>query len=1296
MRNFCRCYLVFVIKSLAIFMAIATYAQGSVERLAGQYIVVLDTPTISAPSDQLQLATQSVSALARQQVHHQQQVFSRQVKRQVPGARIKRRFDTLINAVEVAIDDSQLPALLALPAVKQIYPVRMRYAHLDASHQVTGSVQGWQLLGGQQHAGKGVKIAIIDSGIQPRNPMFSDNGLDAPDLARHSWLQETPDYCRQVGGDPNFCNNKVIIARVFPPSEDDIFHLEPGVEISPLDNNRHGSHVAGIAAGVPIDVTFEDVNVSLSGVAPGAYLMVYKALFDNGGVVRGSDAMLLQALEYAVKDGADVINNSWGAIQDEDPQASVFAAVFAAAEQMGIVIVNSAGNNGAWGDNAINCPGCIESGITVANSTHGRTFGHKITLGDTQIASSSGDNQLAFEDLQLPLMSARNLSSDACNSISTAVFSGAAVLIDYNNGCPLDTLAHNVAQAGGQALLIYQENLSDFETLRPFNQISGDFPVPVLGLTREQGRMLQERALTPISVTISGSREALVDQSLHNQLNPGSSVGPNTNPNVLKPDITAPGTDILSAAAPRPDVIFPPGLPPISDPDNEQPVFALISGTSMSSPQVAGAAALLRQAHPDWSAAQIKTALTSTASASIKKEQATATPFEQGAGLLNIAAAIEATLTFTSASHAHGACVARCHFANQLTNVSDQNQSVQVSIQLDHPLASYTLAQPYFDLSAAGSSGSSANLSFSIDTSAVENATWVFGRVMLTLSNGKIQQLPIAVYANDNSDTRALSSNISLGPDGQLNATTRVRNVDFVSPPSLSISTPDFATILADSIRADTSNGQTNELAINSDGKLLWRGTLSAGNMQLQPTTAWSAPSLKASGVPPVACQDSCFAFSKQVDFPFIYHGQQYQGITVSSNGFIVAGQVELGPFDANPVMTLPSEDNLNNVIAPLWAEYDLRNPGTPDDSGQGELYIDTVSWQGEEYLVVEWNQVGLFGYDEEGYEPYTFQVIIKANSDQILFNYLHVTQLVNAIIGAENHDATLGVTYSPQTNGLALPIPIQGSNVSLALTSQPAGMADIHYAIALQAAGIQAQADEIRIEEDQSVSIDVLKNDNPPRDLVISAELTGTKQRTEAQRLVSLPLPPLDASTLSIVSAPLQGSAAVVEGRINYTPDPNFNGNDTLTYQVADQTGKLSTATQVTLIVSAVNDAPSIDSIATQLVAPGTDVSVIAQGSDAENDSLTWTWTQTAGPAVSMTTDANQLQFRAPNSPAGASLSFSVTASDGLLSSTPQQAKVTVRATEKAADNRSGGSLHYALLYLLILLMVRKRSLPQ
>ncbi|MGS0724478.1 S8 family serine peptidase, partial [Shewanella sp. 30m-9] len=167
------------------------------------------------------------------------------------------------------------------------------------------------------------------------------------------------------------------------------FQVCPDEYMSPLGFGGHGTHVAGTAVGNKVETTFQGVDVTLSGVAPAAYLMAYKALYSKADCTggSGSNIMLMEALEHAVNDGADVINNSWGGGAGADPSSSPYKTMFEAAEAAGIVVVSAAGNDGNTAK-TVGCPGCIESGITVANSTTGRYFANSFNTG--------GDDLLAI------------------------------------------------------------------------------------------------------------------------------------------------------------------------------------------------------------------------------------------------------------------------------------------------------------------------------------------------------------------------------------------------------------------------------------------------------------------------------------------------------------------------------------------------------------------------------------------------------------------------------------------------------------------------------------------------------------------------------------------------------------------------------------------------------------------------------------------------------------------------------------------------------------------------------------
>lgn len=1236
------------------------------------YLVVFDAPA--------QKHSRTTLTLIQARSNDMQKSALARMRKQMPELNVKKRFNTLINAVEMELNDAQMAQISKMPGVKKVYPVRMRYAHLDASHQIVKSVEAWTALGGQSEAGKGIKIAVIDSGIRPENPMFSDAGFTPPELSQNTWLRDNPDYCRKAGGNPGFCNNKIIIARVSEPSDDLLLPISEE-QLTPLDTNRHGSHVAGIAAGNPVSINYEGVDVTLSGAAPGAYLMVYKALFNNGGLVSGSDTMLLEALEHAVNDGADVINNSWGAIQDGSPEDSVFAQVFKAAEELGIVVVSSAGNNGNL-DLGLNCPGCIEAGITVANSAHGRVFGHKLVVGELEMLASTGNETQTFDSITLGLDSIKSAGDDRvdqCAPFPPDFFLGKAVIVEYSNRCLLETLVTNIADASGEAVLLHESNEFSSGGFRPFTQFSGEFDIPVLGLVKKDAEALELLAAeTDQHISISGTREALTNVHAYNQLNPSSSKGPNSDPNVLKPDITAPGTDVLSAGAPEPTIIFPPFVQPTELPHSsvEDPVFVMLSGTSMSSPIVAGAAALIRQAFPDWSAVQIKTALTSTASPTVNYGESIATPLQQGAGQLNIFKALKTPLTFAKSSHAHGACVAACQFSNTVTNVSESAATWSIDISLSEPNATYFLDEQEVALGAQGSSTASQAFNFGIDTSNVENGKWVFGEAVFSSGAEVTNRLPIAVYANDNSDSRIINTNLAEQQNNTLNAVARVRNLDFVRDPELVVSVPEYASIQANSVNTTVNNGLTTSVDVSADGKLVWKGQLQSGEITLQSTAPWQLGSLKTAGFAPLNCSEGCTQFYEYIEFPFEFFNRSYPGVTLTSNGFVVAGLVELGPFDFNQAFQLPSDDNLNNIIAPFWAEFDLRDPNLPDDTGSGAMYVATVEYNSEQYLVIEWNDVKRFGQDIFDERAYTFQVIFKQNSDQILFNYLNIADTSNAFIGAENHDATLGLTYYNGNTGNELPTPIVDA-YTLELVSKAAGTVDIEYVVVLPESQVNTQSDVADVSEDEEKRITVLQNDSEPVDFVVDVELKAQQHPIHTRRLLKLTSAAIDSTTLSLVEQPQFGTATVMQGAIQYKPNDNYFGPDSFTYQVANLAGGQSDETTVNIVVGAVNDSPMINDISPIEVREEVSVHIVAEGQDVEGDTLTWAWEQVSGPNVNFTQSDNSITFTAPKVANDQLIQFEVTTSDGALTSEVKTANVTVK-------NRSGGSV--SILFLLAL----------
>ncbi|MDC8831725.1 S8 family serine peptidase [Alteromonas gilva] len=1242
----------------------------------------------------------SVKALDyRKTLRAKQNALISSLRQTAPAIKVHHQFQSLFNGFAVVAPAEQIQSLRQHPEVKKIYKDHLRYVHLDASHDLINTPEVWEVVGGQSEAGKGIKIAIIDSGIRNDNPMFFDDGFDAPDLSSNTYLAENPDYCRAPDGDPGFCNNKIIVARWVDPLEHDVFGLDSNEYMSPLGLNRHGSHVAGIAAGNPVNIEYNGVSTTLSGVAPGSYLMIYKGLYASQGSTFGSDSMLLEALEHAVNDGADIINNSWGAFAGESPESSVYADVFANAEALGITIVNSAGNNGGIDQGSINCPGCIESGITVANTMHGRFFGHKLTVDGDSYVAVQGKNTSLEQDQSLPLRSFSEFGaqmSDGCSyPFASATFNNAAVLVDYRANCDMQTVAQNVKLAGGQVAILYQSTVPDSQSNGPFTPYDLDYAVPVLGVSRATGLTLFEKAHASNSVVeIASQVSRIIDPEFADTLNDSSSRGPNANPNVLKPDLAAPGTSILSASAPEvnagpgpfdPFNPFDPEIP--TEPAQEGPVFTLISGTSMSSPHIAGAAALLKQAHPDWTTTDIKSALTSTASQQVTFRGVTAKPFEVGAGRVQLDAALNAKLTFSKPSYANAACIGRCYFNNVLHNQSDNEESWFVEVQLDNNAARTVISEgSMITLGAKGEADDSKQLNIEIDTTLVDAGVWVFGKVIFSHPNYASQHLPIAVFANDNSDKTALSTMAAnVAVDGNVQISTVVRNFDFTQAPQLSVSLPENVEFIDDSQLATVNRGQTEQLQFDAATTTLkWTGNLQPGFMQLTPVTPWGSTTLASLDIPAIACLTNCFDFSHVVDFNFEYYGQSYSALTLSSNGFAMPGNVAVNPFAMDNRRQFPSQDELNNVIAPLWANYSEFNTG--ENGARLRATIRNVN--GSRYLIAEWDSLSVFGMDDgaEQNETFSFQLIIEENTDNIWFNYLNIPYMPQgATIGAENLEGLVGVNYYFNGQGSRLPVPVSQQSYTLKLDSEPTGEAVIQFDVRLANNQQSTMPDQVTIAEDASIDIGVLNNDTGTLAFTFDADLNaGSTYQTSRLVMVSAQSD-FDAGSLEITQAPEHGSASIANGNVQYIPNDDYYGADTLAYRVADNYGHYSVPTPVSINVTPVNDAPQVSVQPRYEVKPGEQITLVAQAQDVDSTALQFNWQQTTGVIVDVEQQGNQITFTAPDNEM--TMQFEVTVSDGELVS--PAAKVSVIVT----NPKSGGSVYVLNIMLALMLLWRLRS---
>jgi subtilisin family serine protease len=489
----------------------------------------------------------------------------------------------------------------------------------------------WKRLGGPEHAGEGVVIGTIDTGIDPGHPSFADR-------PSHPAPKDWRGTCQEGEAFPaTTCNHKLIGARWFVAG----FGASRVAEaefLSARDADGHGSHVAATAAGnfgVTPTIAGNDFGIpSVSGVAPRAHLAVYKICWmgrkDAGREVENlcTDSDTVAAIDAAVADGVDVINYSVASTTSSSSGPVETALLHA--HGAGIFVATAAGNNGP-GPETVGSPASVPWLASVAASTLPRTFEATATVTndgagarrEIRGASLSGALPPAplVDSTAVPAPGAGVDKAELClpGSLDPAGVRGKAVLCRRGQNLRVEK-GRVVHDAGGVGMVLY--NAADGENLK-----AEPHAVPAVHVSHGDGLAVKQ-------LLAGGGRPVISIAAPRAAPGPGdvvpsfSSRGPQaTVPDIPKPDMAAPGVDILSASAP--------GEP-----------FRILSGTSMASPHVAGAAALLIQLEPTRSPASVKSSLMTTARPDMRNEEGgtPAGPFDRGSGRIDPTRAADAGL----------------------------------------------------------------------------------------------------------------------------------------------------------------------------------------------------------------------------------------------------------------------------------------------------------------------------------------------------------------------------------------------------------------------------------------------------------------------------------------------------------------------------------------------------------------------------------------------------------------------------------------------------------------------------
>ena len=751
------------------------------------YIVIGDLPAVPAYAGgirnleatsprvlgetRLDVRSSAVKAYRSFLAERQDTLLSRVEARIGHSPDVQFRYDLALNGVALRLTAEEATNVATLPGVTRVVRDELRYLQTDNGPAWIGApgIWGGTATGGAPGTkGEGVIVGVIDTGINTNHPSFADIG--PVDGYNHTNPRAPQFYglCAPVTGLP-FCNDKLIGVYDFTTT--------PG--FTGEDGNGHGSHTASTAAGNVVDASLvtptTTINRRISGVAPHANIIAYRACQELTGTA-GLGSCLLSALvasiNQAVLDDVDVINYSIGG-GSADPWTDADALAFLNARRAGIFVSASAGNEGP-GPGTIGSPSDAPWTLSVGASTHDRKFVNALTAmtgggtppGDMQgagVTSGYGPAAIVYAgDFGSALCGEGAAAADgsaAVNPFPPGTFSGQIVVCDRGTYGRVEK-ASNVMEGGAGGFVLANDVASG-------DSLTGDaFPIPGVHISYSNGVTLKAwlDSGTGHSARIAGV-SLDVQKANGDVMASFSSRGPNpaTGGDLLKPDVTAPGVDILAAFH---DGAFGPA-----------PQYGVISGTSMSSPHAAGAAALVRAVHPDWTPDEVRSALMTTAFTKppgtngeahgvLKEDGSTAADaFDMGAGRIDLRQAAtaglvldEAPADYVAANPAAGGDPKTLNLPSMADNACDGGCSwtrvVETAAGVSVRWTASATASPGVTISVAPASftlgvGASRTIIVTADVSDAAPGEWHFGQVNLTPNVATVPKahLPVAVFA---------------------------------------------------------------------------------------------------------------------------------------------------------------------------------------------------------------------------------------------------------------------------------------------------------------------------------------------------------------------------------------------------------------------------------------------------------------------------------------------------------------------------------------------------------------------
>ncbi|KAL2539060.1 Subtilase family protein [Abeliophyllum distichum] len=514
-------------------------------------------------------------------------------------------YETVFHGFSAKLSTSEAQKIESLSGIVAVIPEQVRHVHTTRSPEFLGlKTSDSAGLLKESDFGSDLVIGVIDTGIWPERKSFNDRELGPVPTKWKGQCVAGEDF------PATSCNRKLIGARYFSDGyEATNGKMNETTEFrSPRDSDGHGTHTASIAAGRYVfpASTLGYARGIAAGMAPKARLAAYKVCWNAGCY----DSDILAAFDVAVTDGVDVISLSVGGVVVPYYLDAIAIGAFGASDA-GIFVSASAGNGGPGGLTVTNVAPWV---TTVGAGNIDRDFPANIKLGNGKIISGVsvyGGPALAPHKLY-PLIYAGSEGSDGYSSslclegsLDPNIVRGKIVLCD--RGINSRAAKGEVVKKAGGFGMILANGVFDGEGL-----VADCHVLPATSVGASAGEEIR-KYITEMSKTKTPAMATIIFRGTRVNVQPApvvtafSARGPNPeSPEILKPDVIAPGLNILAA---WPDGVGPSGIPS----DKRRTEFNILSGTSMACPHVSGLAALLKAAHPEWSPAAIRSALMTTA-----------------------------------------------------------------------------------------------------------------------------------------------------------------------------------------------------------------------------------------------------------------------------------------------------------------------------------------------------------------------------------------------------------------------------------------------------------------------------------------------------------------------------------------------------------------------------------------------------------------------------------------------------------------------------------------------------------